>query len=111
MAGVGDLIGQSVWDSTGVWVGQVVDVRVVKSRGTGFGVHEEFEVRGLIVSANRAPILLGVARDPGGRMSWFVHLLQRLLYAGSTYVPWEAVASTGGGEVMLSTRRGTLQRV
>ncbi|GII91320.1 hypothetical protein [Sinosporangium siamense] len=111
MAGVGDLIGQSVWDSTGVWVGQIVDVRVVKDRAATFGMQEQFEVLGFFVSAYRAPILLGVTRDPGGRMSWFTQLLVRVLYAGSNYVPMEDVASSGGGEVMLSRPRRALQRV
>ena len=60
MAGVGDLIGQSVWDSEGVWVGQVVDVRMARNRKANFGMQQQFTVSGLVVSHRRAPVMLGL---------------------------------------------------
>ncbi|MDP9860833.1 MULTISPECIES: hypothetical protein [Streptosporangium] len=111
MAGVGDLIGQSVWDSEGVWVGQVVDVRMRKNRRADFGMQQQFTVSGLVVSHRRAPVMLGRTRDPGNRTSWLFKLLSRTLYTGSSIVSWDAVASTGNGEITLRKPAKALQRV
>ncbi|WP_031159019.1 hypothetical protein [Streptosporangium roseum] len=111
MAGVGDLIGQSVWDSEGVWVGQVVDVRMTRNRKGNFGMQQQFMVSGLVVSHRRAPVMLGLTRDPDNRTSWLFKMAFRLLYTGSSLVSWDAVASTGNGEIMLRKPVKTLERV
>ncbi|MGW0808805.1 hypothetical protein [Nonomuraea sp. NPDC002799] len=108
MASVTELIGQSVWDSNGVWVGHVVDIRVVKHKGE---LKQSHTVYGLVVSGRRAPLLLGLTRDRHGRAAWFSRTLARLVYAGCTFVPWAAVADYGGGEVHIATLRKELNRV
>ncbi|WP_433253275.1 hypothetical protein ACQPYK_09610 [Streptosporangium sp. CA-135522] len=111
MAGVGDLIGQSVWDSEGVWVGQVVDVRMARNRRGTFGMQQQFTVSGLVVSHRRSPVMLGLTRDPGNRTSWLFKLVFRVLYSGSSFVSWDAVAATGNGEIVLRKPTKALQRV
>ncbi|MEU0518736.1 hypothetical protein [Streptosporangium sp. NPDC006007] len=111
MAGVGDLIGQSVWDSEGVWVGQVVDVRMARNRGGGFGMQQRFTVSGLVVSQRRTPVMLGLTRDPGSRANWLFKLAFRAFYSGSSIVSWDAVASTGSGEITLRKPVKALERV
>ncbi|MFC4114752.1 hypothetical protein [Nonomuraea zeae] len=108
MASVTELIGQSVWDSNGVWVGFVVDIRVVKHKGE---LQQSHTVYGLVVSSLRAPLLLGLTRDRHGRSAWFSRMLARIVYAGCTFVPWESVADYGGGEVHIDVLRNELSRV
>ncbi|MBE1566284.1 hypothetical protein [Nonomuraea africana] len=102
------LMGQSVWDVHGVWVGHVVDVRVVRNRSESMQSHT---VIGLAVSARRAPLLLGLTRDRQGRLGWLSELLARVVYAGCTFVPWEVVKSSDTGEVHLRAERKELTRV
>jgi hypothetical protein len=106
MTTVTELIGQSVWDANGVWVGHVVDLRVVKHRG-----EPNHTVYGLVVSGRRAPVLLGLTRDRPGRPPWLSRALARVLYAGCTFVPWAAVTDYSGGEVHIGVLRKDLTRV
>ncbi|NRQ38423.1 hypothetical protein HII36_42340 [Nonomuraea sp. NN258] len=108
MASFSELIGQCVWDTNGVWVGYVVDVRVVKHKGE---LQQSNTVYGLVVSARRGPLLLGLTRDREDRFAWISQLLGRLVYAGCTFVPWSAVADYGDGEVHLHAVRKELSRV
>lgn len=108
MAGVTELMGQSVWDSQGIWVGHVVDVRVVKNKG---GLQESHTIYGLVVSGLRAPIFLGLTRDRQGRYGWLSELIAKIVYTGCTFVPWESVEEYGEGEVFLTATRGELARV
>ncbi|MGW4792220.1 hypothetical protein ACWEPC_07370 [Nonomuraea sp. NPDC004297] len=108
MASVTELRGQSVWDSNGVWVGFVVDIRVVKHKGE---LQQSHTVYGLVVSGRRAPLLLGLTRDRQDRSTWFSQALARVVYAGCTFVPWANVADYGGGEVHLDVLRKELNRV
>ncbi|GAA2206153.1 hypothetical protein GCM10009850_016110 [Nonomuraea monospora] len=108
MASVTELIGQSVWDSNGVWVGFVVDIRVVRHRGE---LQQSHTVYGLVVSSRRAPLLLGLTRDRQGRSAWLSRTLARLVYAGCTFVPWENVMDYGDGEVHIDVLRKELNRV
>ncbi|MFB4281086.1 hypothetical protein ACBJ59_37755 [Nonomuraea sp. MTCD27] len=108
MASVTELIGQSVWDSNGVWVGFVVDIRVVKHRGA---LQQSHTVYGLVVSSRRAPLLLGLTRDRQGRSAWLSRTLARLVYAGCMFVPWENVLDYGDGEVHIDILRKELNRV
>ncbi|MFG1702956.1 hypothetical protein ACFLIM_07165 [Nonomuraea sp. M3C6] len=107
MASVTELIGQSVWDSNGVWVGFVVDIRVVKHRGE---LQQSHTVYGLVVSGRRAPLLLALTRERQGRSAWLSRALARLVYAGCTFVPWASVAEYGGGEVHIDVLRNELTR-
>ncbi|MGV9307740.1 MULTISPECIES: hypothetical protein [unclassified Nonomuraea] len=102
------LMGQSVWDARGVWVGYVVDVRVVRNRDESMHSHT---VMGLVVSAHRAPVMLGLTRDREGSLGWLSELLARVVYAGCTFVPWDAVDSSDTGEVHLTALRKELSRV
>ena len=104
MPGKADLIGQSVWDSRGIWVGQVVDVTMVKD------LEESSTVPGLVVSATRAPMLLGFSRDPDGLLGPVGEFLSRILYKGSRVVPWDVIESSDTGEVLLKEPRATLRR-
>ncbi|MEU8363417.1 hypothetical protein AB0C27_46115 [Nonomuraea sp. NPDC048882] len=108
MASVTELLGQSVWDSNGVWVGFVVDIRVVKHRGE---LQQSHTVYGLVVSMRRAPLLLGLTRDRQGRSAWLSRTLARIVYVGCTFVPWENVLDYGGGEVHIDVLRKELNRV
>ncbi|MGN9838587.1 hypothetical protein ACTMTI_10755 [Nonomuraea sp. H19] len=108
MASVTELIGQSVWDSNGVWVGHVVDIRVVKHPGE---LQQSHTVYGLVVSGRRAPLLLGLTRDRQGRASWLTRALARVVYAGCTFVPWSSVTDYSGGEVHIAVLRKELSRV
>ncbi|MEO3871893.1 hypothetical protein ABGB18_24020 [Nonomuraea sp. B12E4] len=108
MTSVTELIGQSVWDSNGVWVGFVVDIRVIKHKGE---LQQSHTVYGLVVSSRRGPLLLGLTRDREGRASWFQRTVARLVYAGCTFVPWSCVADYGGGEVHIGVHRKQLNRV
>ncbi|MEV0617995.1 hypothetical protein AB0I81_32050 [Nonomuraea sp. NPDC050404] len=108
MASVTELIGQSVWDSGGVWVGFVVDMRVVKHQGE---LQQSHTVYGLVVSSRRAPVLLGLTRDRQGRSAWLSRTLARTVYAGCTFVPWANVSDYGDGEVYLDVPRKELNRV
>ncbi|WP_336208330.1 hypothetical protein [Nonomuraea sp. LPB2021202275-12-8] len=107
MASVTELIGQSVWDANGVWVGHVVDIRVVKHRGE---LQQANTVYGLVVSARRGPLLLGLTRDRHGRPPWVSRMMGRLVYAGCTFVPWAHVEDYSEGEVHISTLRQELNR-
>ncbi|MFG1942401.1 hypothetical protein [Nonomuraea sp. NPDC048826] len=107
MASVTELIGQSVWDANGIWVGHVVDIRVIKNRGE---LRQANTVYGLVVSARRAPLLLGLTRDRPGRAPWMARMASRMVYAGCTFVPWTAVQEYGGGEVHLGALRRELSR-
>lgn len=106
--GLTALMGQSVWDAQGIWVGHVVDIRVVKNRDESMQSHT---VMGLVVSARRAPVMLGLTRDREGRPSWLSRMLARVVYAGCTFVPWDVVASSDTGEVHLVAHRRELSRV
>lgn len=107
MGSVTELIGQSVWDPKGVWVGHVVDIRVIKHRGE---LQQSATVYGLVVSAHRRPLLC-LTRDLHGRWGWFSRALARVLYVGSAFVPWSSVTDHSGGEVHISTSRKELSRV
>lgn len=115
MSGVADLIGQSVWDCHGIWVGQVVDVRMLKERKARFRLRfrqrENSDVAGLIVSSTRAPLLLGLTRDPHGRLSGSAQFIARILCTGSKIVPWDAIVSSGDGEVLLCRPSRTFRRI
>ncbi|TMR23129.1 hypothetical protein ETD86_09505 [Nonomuraea turkmeniaca] len=106
MARVTELIGQSVWDCNGVWVGHVVDVRMVKHKGE---IQQSHTICGLVVSTRRAP-LLGLTRDRHGRVPWLSRALARMVYAGCTFVPWSSVADYTGGEVHIDVLRKELSR-
>ncbi|MER7361437.1 hypothetical protein [Nonomuraea wenchangensis] len=107
MATVTQLIGQSVWDANGVWVGHVVDIRVVRHKGE---LQQSHTVYGLVVSQLRAPLLLGLTREREVRSPWVSKALARVLYAGCAFVPWADVADYGGGEVHISALKGELDR-
>lgn len=107
MATVTELIGQSVWDSNGVWVGHVVDIRTVRHRGE---IQQSATVYGLVVSGRRAPFLLGLTRDRQGRSPWLSKTLARTVYAGCTFVPWAVVTDWTGGEVHLDVLKKELSR-
>ncbi|MEV0594180.1 hypothetical protein [Nonomuraea cavernae] len=107
MASVSELIGQSVWDVDGIWIGHVVDIRVVRHRGE---LQRSQTVQGLMVSASRRPIMLGLTRDRPGRRGRLSGLVARLIYAGCTFVPWSAVEEYDEGEVHLSAGRKELTR-
>jgi hypothetical protein len=100
--GIADLIGQSVWDCHGVWVGQIVDVKMIKAHRGRFGLREGPQIAGLVVSSTRAPLVLGLVRDPEGRLNGSAQVITRILCLGSKIVPWDAIASAEGGEVLLS---------
>ncbi|WP_188190688.1 PRC-barrel domain containing protein [Nonomuraea sp. SYSU D8015] len=108
MTTVTELIGQSVWDANGVWVGHVVDIRVVKHKGE---LQQSHTVYGLVVSSRRAPLLLGLTRDCQGRSPWLSRALARVVYAGCRFVPWSSVADYGDGEVHINVLRQELNRV
>nr|SBO92946.1 hypothetical protein BN4615_P2460 [Nonomuraea gerenzanensis] len=91
-----------------MWVGFVVDIRVVKHRGE---LQQSHTVYGLVVSVRRAPLLLGLTRDRQGRSAWLSQALARLVYAGCTFVPWENVIDYGDGEVHIDVLRKELNRV
>ncbi|MBB5079871.1 hypothetical protein [Nonomuraea endophytica] len=103
-----ELMGQSVWDSQGIWVGHVVDVRVVRNKG---GLQESHTVYGLVVSAIRGPVFFGLTRDREGRFGWVSEAVAKVVYTGCTFVPWEAVEDYGDGEVILKTVKKELSRV
>jgi sporulation protein YlmC with PRC-barrel domain len=103
MTNVTELIGQSVWDSNGVWVGQVVDIRVVKHKGE---LQQSQTVLGLVVSGRRAPLLLGLTRERR-----LARPLARAVYAGCTFVPWDCVTEWDEGEVHIDVLRKELNRV
>ncbi|HUR06162.1 MAG TPA: hypothetical protein VM347_26685 [Nonomuraea sp.] len=107
MASVTELIGQSVWDPNGVWVGHVVDIRLIKHRGE---LQQSATVCGLAVSAHRGKLLC-LTRDRHRRWGWFSRPLARVLYVGSTFVPWSSVADHSDGEVHISTAKHELSRV
>ena len=107
MTTVTELIGQSVWDANGVWVGHVVDIRVVKHKGE---LQQSHTVYGLVVSSLRAPLLLGLTRDREGRSTWLTRALARVVYAGCTFVPWAGVTDYGDGEVHIAMLRKELTR-
>jgi sporulation protein YlmC with PRC-barrel domain len=107
MVSVTELIGQSVWDSNGVWVGHVVDIRVVKHKGE---LQQSHTVYGLVVSSRRAPLLLGLTRDRQGRAPWLSRALARVVYAGCTFVPWPSVIEYSAGEVHIDMLRKELNR-
>ncbi|MEU4578058.1 hypothetical protein ACBI99_33945 [Nonomuraea sp. ATR24] len=107
MANVTELIGQSVWDANGVWVGHVVDIRVVRNRGE---LQQASTVYGLMVSARRGPVLLRLTRDRHGRASWLSRAVGRVVYAGCTFVPWSQVEEYGDGEVHINALRRQLNR-
>lgn len=108
MTTVTELIGQSVWDANGVWVGHVVDIRVVKRKGE---LQQSHTVYGLVVSSYRAPLLLGLTRDREGSPSWLSRAVARVVYAGCTFVPWPSVVDYGDGEVHITALRKELNRV
>ncbi|GGS95035.1 hypothetical protein ACFFV7_22940 [Nonomuraea spiralis] len=108
MASVAELIGQSVWDFNGVWVGHVVDIRVQKHKGE---LQQSHTVYGLVVSGRRAPVLLGLTRDRQGRSPWLSRTLARTVYAGCTFVPWACVSEWTTGEVHLDVLKKELNRV
>jgi sporulation protein YlmC with PRC-barrel domain len=108
MASVTELIGQSVWDTNGMWVGHVVDIRVVKHKGE---LQQSHTVYGLVVSGRRGPLLLGLTRDRQGRAPWLSRALARTVYAGCTFVPWASVAEWDSGEVHLDVLKKELNRV
>ena len=83
MATVTELIGQSVWDPNGVWVGHVVDIRLIKHKGE---LQQSATVCGLVVSAHRGKLLC-LTRDRHRRWGWFSRPLARVLYVGSTFDP------------------------
>ncbi|MEO3858873.1 hypothetical protein [Acrocarpospora sp. B8E8] len=101
MLGARDLIGQSVWDSRGIWVGHVVDVKMIRERRGWFRKPEEPESAGLLVSRNRAPFLLSVYRDANGKLTGALQNFTRLLYAHSKVVPWDLIESSHTGEIHL----------
>jgi hypothetical protein len=100
MASVTELIGQSVWDADGVWIGHVVDIRVIKHRDD---LQQAATVHGLLVSARRAPLPLGLP-------SWLSRMTGHLIYAGCTFVPWASVREYSDGEVHINSRRQELNR-
>jgi sporulation protein YlmC with PRC-barrel domain len=108
MTSVTELIGQSVWDPNGMWVGHVVDIRVVKNRGE---LQQSQTVYGLVVSAHRGPVLLRLARQRHDRLGWLSKLIARVVYVGCTFVPWSGVENYGDGEVHISLFRKELTRV
>lgn len=108
MTGVRELMGQSVWDAHGVWVGYIVDVRVTRSKETGLQSHT---LMGLLVSANRAPFLLSLTPEREGTFEWVARAATRILYAHCTYVPWEIVTEYGDGEIHIEAARRDLDRV
>jgi sporulation protein YlmC with PRC-barrel domain len=108
MASVTELMGQCVWDPNGLWVGHVVDIRVIKHRGE---LQQSATIYGLVVSANRGPVLLTLTRDRHGRWSWLSQLLTRVVYVRSAFVPWSCVTDHGDGEVHISTAKKELTRV
>ncbi|MGP3914670.1 hypothetical protein [Nonomuraea sp. 10N515B] len=108
MAVVTELIGQSVWDCHGVWVGHVVDIRMIKHKGE---LQQSHTVNGLVVSSRRAPLLLGLTRTLHGRVPWLSRVLSRVIYAGCTFVPWSSVADYASGEVHIDVLRKELPRV
>ncbi|WP_327086951.1 hypothetical protein OIE66_32170 [Nonomuraea sp. NBC_01738] len=103
-----ELMGQSVWDAQGIWVGHVVDVRVVKNKG---GLQESHTVYGLVVSAVRGPLFFGLTRDRQGRMHWLSDVIAKIIYTGCTFVPWDTVEEYDGGEVILKATKKDLSRV
>lgn len=105
MTGFTELIGQSVWDVHGIWVGHIVDIRAVKDRT---GLQQTHRIYGLVVSARRAPVMLGMTH---GRESWLSILLGRIVYAGCHFVPWDTVSEYGEGEVHIKAARKELSRV
>jgi sporulation protein YlmC with PRC-barrel domain len=107
MTSVTELIGQSVWDPNGVWVGHVVDIRLIKHKGE---LRQSATVYGLVVSAHRGKLLC-LTRDRHRRWGWFSRSLARVLYVGSTFVPWSSVTDHSGGEVYISTAKQELSRV
>ncbi|SDK14537.1 hypothetical protein SAMN05421874_105287 [Nonomuraea maritima] len=108
MASVTELIGQSVWDANGVWVGFVVDIRVIKHKGE---LQQSHTVYGLVVSSRRAPLMLGLTRDRDGGSTWFSQMVARIVYAGCTFVPWDNVHDYTEGEVHIDVLRKELNRV
>lgn len=110
MVGVNGLMGQSVWDARGIWIGRVVDVRVIKNREER-SMQQSHTIYGLVVSVRRAPVMLGLTRDREGRLGWLSSLVARVVYAGCTFVPWESVASSDSGEVHLTSTRKQLARI
>ncbi|MER6942675.1 hypothetical protein ABT294_01510 [Nonomuraea sp. NPDC000554] len=107
MGNVTELLGQSVWDSNGVWVGQVVDIRVIKNKGE---LQQAQTICGLVVSGRRGPLLRRLTGDRQGSLGWLAELLARVFYVGCTFVPWTDVIDYSGGEVHISTTRNTLTR-
>jgi hypothetical protein len=101
-------MGQHVWDSQGIWVGQVVDVRVVRNRG---GLQEACTVYGLVVSSLRGPVFLGLTRDRQGSFWWVSELIAKIVYTGCKFVPWDSVDDYGAGEVFLKATRDDLNRI
>jgi hypothetical protein len=74
---------------------------MIKERRGRFGMRENSGVAGLIVSSTRAPLLLGLTQYPHGRLSGSAQVVARILCVGSKIVPWDAIASSDGGEVHL----------
>jgi sporulation protein YlmC with PRC-barrel domain len=103
MTPVTELIGQSVWDADGVWVGHVVDIRLAKREGNR-------SVHGLVVSGHRAPLLLGLAREQEGHALWLTRALARVVYAGCVFVPWSSVVDCGEAEVRIGVPKKDLVR-
>ncbi|WP_283133808.1 hypothetical protein [Rhizohabitans arisaemae] len=103
-----DLIGHSVWDAGGQWVGHVVDVRL-KARER-FGMKKDFQVIGLIVSAVQTPGGL-LSRRGEIRTDGFLGVLARILDRTRCYVPMHAVSSSDTGEVLLNARREDLKNL
>ncbi|GAA0429555.1 hypothetical protein Acor_40390 [Acrocarpospora corrugata] len=110
MLGARDLIGQSVWDIHGIWVGHVVDVKMIRERSSWFRRPDEPETAGLLVSCNRAPWLMGVHRDANGKITGTLQNFTRLLYAHSKVVPWDLIESSDSGEIHLKGPGKDLKR-
>ncbi|GIH27036.1 hypothetical protein Aph01nite_53460 [Acrocarpospora phusangensis] len=104
------LVGQSVWDVRGVWVGHVVDVKMIRQRTGWFRKPEEPESAGLLVSCVRAPLLMGIHRDANGKLTGLLQNLTSLLYARSKVVPWDLIESSDTGEIHLKGPATDLKR-
>ncbi|MDQ0146820.1 MULTISPECIES: PRC-barrel domain containing protein [Pseudarthrobacter] len=96
---LGDLLGNTVQDADGGWLGRVADVRFALD-GTAHQLMAEPRLLGLVISPHSAASFLGYERN-GLTRPWLLARMLRWRHRGAFLVLWEDIAVVGAGSVRL----------
>jgi hypothetical protein len=103
-----DLLGFTVFDSTGVEVGRINDVRLVQDGPYIEGFGAGLRVEGFVAGPGGVGERLGFHRG-GVEGPWILRVIFRSLERRGRYVTWDKVTKMEDGTVRLSVPASTLR--